>query len=834
MTSQVDAVVVGAGPAGSAAALALARAGRSVVMVERGPFPGSKNVYGGVVYARVLDSVIPRWWEQVPVQRWVVRRSTMVMSGTQSVSVDVRSQDWAGPPYNGMTVYRADFDSWLADHAVAAGAKLITSTVATGLLRDGAGRVIGVRTDRPGGDLPAQVVIACDGVNSFLAKEAGLLPKADAAHHTLGVKEVLSLPPQAIEERFGLGADEGLDVEMIGCTRGIPGGGFLYTNRDTVSVGVVVSLSGLTATKVRPEELIADLKEHPSVAPWLRSATVKEYSAHLIPEGGYDVMPTLAADGLLVAGDAAGMTLAAGIWLEGVNFAIGAGLAARAHGGGRGGRRGRQRRAGRVPSSPRVQLRPGRPQAPAPSSEPDPVGTDADQVHRAAVRSGRAALHRQQPRPQAGSGQAVPSLRQDARNPVARSRARRRRDPEGFSVTGSPTRWPSLSFEDRMATVEFRVGQRAHITVDSDVCRSCTTKECVTACPANLFAPTADGGILAGSTTSSASSAGPVTWSATVKVPSTGPTPTAATVWCSAMAERRLAVACLSPTDLRPEVDPLSGQVHADGRLLRPAGMEAAALEYALQAGEAWDARVLAIAAGGPSVNEALRQAVQLGASALRVPWPQPEIEHHPSGGPRRVEAADLAGDPAGLGYAISSAILTEGSPDLVICGDRSADRGVGAVPAYIAHHLGAAQALGLVSFSFDTASQPCPGGASPRRRVAGDPSDRTAGGVLGGGRRNQTPPGLPSIGIERVGSGDPRGLRGGGRPAGPGRDPSPVPARHPGRQPTGRRPPPAAQGPDRGSDGPRAAADRRPVDASVAADELLDFLERRGFGPLR
>src|ERR1700722_8070232 len=47
-----------------------------------------------------------------------------------------------------------------------------------------------------------------------------------------------------------------------------------------------------------------------------------------------------------------------------------------------------------------------------------------------------------------------------------------------------------------MATVEFRVGERAHITVDSDVCRSCTTKACVTACPANLFAPTADGGIL--------------------------------------------------------------------------------------------------------------------------------------------------------------------------------------------------------------------------------------------------------------------------------------------------------------------------------------------------
>jgi electron transfer flavoprotein-quinone oxidoreductase len=324
----VDVVVVGAGPAGSTAALELARAGRSVVLLERGPFPGSKNVYGGVVYGRVLDDVLPGWEAEVPVQRWIVRRSTMILTPTQALSVDFHTEAWAGPPYNGMTTFRADFDDWLAGKAVAAGARLVTSTVATGLLRDEAGRVAGVRTDRPDGDLRARVVIACDGVNSFLAKEAGLLPRADAAHHTLGVKEVLALPREVIDERFGLRPGLGLDIEMIGCTRGIPGGGFLYTNTDTVSVGVVLSVTGLAEAKVRPEEIIADVKSHPAIAPYLKGATVKEYSAHLIPEGGYDAMPPLYADGLLVAGDAAGMTLAAGIWLEGVNFALGSGLAA--------------------------------------------------------------------------------------------------------------------------------------------------------------------------------------------------------------------------------------------------------------------------------------------------------------------------------------------------------------------------------------------------------------------------------------------------------------------------------------------------------------------------
>lgn len=322
-----DAVVVGAGPAGASAALALARAGRSVVLVERGPFPGAKNVYGGVVYGRILDDVIPGWWNEVPVQRWVVRRSTMVLTETQAITVDLRAQAWGREPYNGMTVFRADFDSWLAGHAVAAGARLLTSTVATGLLRDEGGRVCGVKTDR-GGDLQAKVVIACDGVNSFLAKEAGLLPPADAAHHTLGAKEVLSLPAEVIEDRFGLGPHEGLDIETVGATGGVPGGGFLYTNRDSLSVGVVVSLPGLVASGRRPEDLIAEFKAHPAIAPYLRGSTVKEYSAHLIPEGGYDTIPALASDGMMVAGDAAAMTLAAGIWLEGVNFAIGAGLAA--------------------------------------------------------------------------------------------------------------------------------------------------------------------------------------------------------------------------------------------------------------------------------------------------------------------------------------------------------------------------------------------------------------------------------------------------------------------------------------------------------------------------
>src|SRR4249920_2290093 len=173
MSEGFDAIVVGAGPAGSTAALVLARAGRSVALLERGPFPGSKNMYGGVVYPRILDALIPRWWEEAPIQRWVTRRSTMVLTDRQALTVDYRTEAWGKAPYNGATAYRPDWDAWLAGKAEAEGAQLLCSTTVTGLLRDGP-RVLGVRTDRAQGELTARVVVACDGVNSFLAKEAGL------------------------------------------------------------------------------------------------------------------------------------------------------------------------------------------------------------------------------------------------------------------------------------------------------------------------------------------------------------------------------------------------------------------------------------------------------------------------------------------------------------------------------------------------------------------------------------------------------------------------------------------------------------------------------------
>ena len=326
-----DAIVVGAGPAGSSAALAITRAGLQVALIERGEYPGAKNVSGAALYApNILADLLPNFWEEAPVERYLTRRVVTFMGNEAAVSLDFRTNAFGKPPYNGFTILRPKFDRWLANKAVEAGALLIPSTVVDDLIYKDE-QVVGVRCRRENGDLLAPIVIAADGANSFLAKKAGLQKEFHADEMTLGVKEVLKLDAHTIEERFNLNGDEGMTNEYVGYASGdVKGGGFLYTNRDTLSIGIVAQIASLAQHKQRPYELLDQFKQHPAVAPLVRDATTLEYSAHMIPEGGWAMLPTLSQAGLMVVGDAAGFVFAAGLFLEGMNFAIASGLAAAA------------------------------------------------------------------------------------------------------------------------------------------------------------------------------------------------------------------------------------------------------------------------------------------------------------------------------------------------------------------------------------------------------------------------------------------------------------------------------------------------------------------------
>ena len=329
MTRSFQAIVVGAGPAGSSAALTMARAGLEVALVERGSFPGEKNMFGGVLHRLPgLEKVFPDFWERAPLERHIVKKGVTFMTGDSSFNTVIEAGSFDTPPYNGYTIFRPRFDSWLADEAVKAGATLITrSTVEDVLTKNG--QVAGVSIVGRKGELRAPVIVAADGVLSLTALKAGLRrPTFDPGQMAVGVKALLELDSDLINERFGLVREQGFANEFVGCTSGVRGGGFLYTNYDSLSVGLVFHLASLRSSGKTPYDLLNDFLEQPQVAKMVRGGRLREYSAHLIPEGGYHMVPELYGDGILVAGDAAALCNATGLNLEGINLASHSGIVA--------------------------------------------------------------------------------------------------------------------------------------------------------------------------------------------------------------------------------------------------------------------------------------------------------------------------------------------------------------------------------------------------------------------------------------------------------------------------------------------------------------------------
>lgn len=329
MPEKFDVIVVGAGPAGSTAALGLAQAGLDVALFERGEQPGVKNMFGGVLYyTEALNKLLPDFWKQAPIERYVTRHILTFLTSSSSFSLSFTDGEFSQPPYSGVTLLRAKFDQWYAQKAQEAGAFLVLETTVDDLVWDG-DKVIGIKAGRGDGTVYAEAVIAADGANSLLAKKAGLRKDFPPSSFAIAAKEVLALPAETIEERLGLAGNEGLAQSFVGaCTQGLEGGAFLYTNKHSLSLGVVAKLNSLQRGKISIAELLEAFKSHPCIKQALRGAILKEYSGHLIPEGGINAMPELCGNGILVVGNAAGFLLSTGLTLEGMNFAIASGFAA--------------------------------------------------------------------------------------------------------------------------------------------------------------------------------------------------------------------------------------------------------------------------------------------------------------------------------------------------------------------------------------------------------------------------------------------------------------------------------------------------------------------------
>jgi electron transfer flavoprotein-quinone oxidoreductase len=329
MPEKFDAIVVGAGPAGTTAALALAQAGLKVAVFERGEQPGSKNMFGGVLYyTEILDRILPDFWKEALVERYIIRHDLVFMRDDSWTSVSYTEKQSAQPPYNAVTLLRARFDRWFAEKAQEAGALIVPETLVDDLVRDGR-KVVGVKTARDDGVVYADVVIIAEGANSILVGKADLGGSPSSSDFAVAAKEVLALPREVIEARFNLEGNEGAAYSFVGAgTQGLPGGAFLYTGRASLSIGLVAMLKPLQESQTSITDLLEHFKNHPSMRPLLKDATLHEYSGHLIAEGGMGMTPGLYGDGVLVAGDAAGFLCSSGFRLEGMNFAIASGFAA--------------------------------------------------------------------------------------------------------------------------------------------------------------------------------------------------------------------------------------------------------------------------------------------------------------------------------------------------------------------------------------------------------------------------------------------------------------------------------------------------------------------------
>lgn len=326
MKQRFDSIVVGAGPAGCACGYKLAEAGLEVLVVERGKSAGAKNMWGGAFYGPTLTDLLPDFLKEAPIERYVAYHKLSLLTQDACLSAEFTTDKFGQPPYNGFTLLRSKFDRWFATKVEQKGAIVATGLQADGLLVDG-DQIVGIKAG--GDELPADVVIACDGVNSILAQEAGLREEISPHDVKQGVKEIIELPRETIEQRFNLSGDEGIAWEFVGSfTKGLPGGAFIYTNKESLSVGIVVQLSALVEKEIKANDLLDEFKAHPAVAKFIDGGKLVEYSAHLIPVSGVDMMPALYTGGFLVAGDAAAFVVGTGLIMEGANFAVASGVAA--------------------------------------------------------------------------------------------------------------------------------------------------------------------------------------------------------------------------------------------------------------------------------------------------------------------------------------------------------------------------------------------------------------------------------------------------------------------------------------------------------------------------
>ncbi|GAB4309780.1 MAG: hypothetical protein Kow0069_09370 [Promethearchaeota archaeon] len=248
MDVKAEALVVGAGPAGSTAAEELAKAGVDVALLDRAAFPRDKTCAGGLLYHALRE--FPHLNSLVHSYNRAVHLHPPSLS-----KVLKASSPPGGPPLLAQAGGRRQFDASLVERARRAGAQFYPGRRVTGLV-EMPDRVELIIAD--GSVARGLVVVGADGARTTVGRAAGLVDRrVDPDDAGLAAEVEIALPPDFEAAAYG----EALPVHLFLHYGGLPGYGWVFPRRGAVNVGLGTSLTHAGALLPVLRRFLGDLGE---------------------------------------------------------------------------------------------------------------------------------------------------------------------------------------------------------------------------------------------------------------------------------------------------------------------------------------------------------------------------------------------------------------------------------------------------------------------------------------------------------------------------------------------------------------------------------------------
>jgi electron transfer flavoprotein-quinone oxidoreductase len=281
-----DVAVIGGGSAGLAALKRLSDLNKQAILIEAGKRVGSKNISGGILYSKKpkhgktynVEDVYPEFLQDKPVERRITQYMLHATSKDKIFTMNLTAAHEYQANF-GYSVLLNKLNGWFAkqagESAERQGGGIVSGVHVRSLSWQDEKTVIETDELEP---FEAKAVIAADGVNSEIAEMTGARAKFTPEQLYQGVKVIVKLPEEIIEQRFEIGPDEGVAHLFAGdVTLNHIGGGFLYTNLDTLSVGAVYHYDSLMTRPSEPYTLINALLKNPLVAEFIKDqVAIKE------------------------------------------------------------------------------------------------------------------------------------------------------------------------------------------------------------------------------------------------------------------------------------------------------------------------------------------------------------------------------------------------------------------------------------------------------------------------------------------------------------------------------------------------------------------------------